>query len=99
PLLLITGTAALLLIPGLAIAAWVAYRYLFLGITHFVWGIIAIVLTAVGFIALLLAMLTVYLKHMEHRIIRTIQTLKEQPPSQNPTHTQSHTPQPTTNIP
>ena len=91
PLLLVTSSAALLLVPGLAIATWVAYYYLFLGITHFVWGIIAIVLTAVGFIALLLAMLTVYLKHMELRITRTIQTLKEQTPSQRTTHAHSST--------
>jgi len=78
PLLLITGTAALMLVPGLALAAWVGYRYLFLGVSHFVWGIIAIVLTAVGFVALLLAMLAIYLKHMELRITRTIQALRDQ---------------------
>jgi len=81
PLFLITGTAALMLVPGLAIAAWVGYRYIFLGVSHFVWGIIAIVLTAVGFVALLLAMLAIYLKHMELRITRAIQALREQPPS------------------
>jgi len=86
PLLLATGTAALMLAPGLAIATWVGYRYIFLGVSHFVWGIIAIVLTAVGFIALLLAMLTIYLKHMELRIMRTIQALRDQLLSQQTPH-------------
>jgi cell division protein FtsL len=49
-------------------------------------GIIAIVLTAVGFIALLLAMLTIYLKHMELRIMRTIQALRDQLLSQQTLH-------------
>ncbi len=64
--------AALLALPGLGIAAWVAYKWVFLGVKHYVWDIIAFALVAGGVSAGAVAVLTLYLKRMEMRILRTL---------------------------
>ena len=63
---------AFLLIPGLALGAYVMYHYFFTGIKYYVKGLVAIMLTLVGFQSLLLAILSLYLKRMEYRLLRII---------------------------
>jgi len=64
--------AASLVLPSAALAAWVGYRWLFLGVKHYVWGIIAIVGLGVGLVSLLLAVMSLYLKRLELRILERI---------------------------
>ncbi len=64
--------AALLALPGLGIAAWVAYKWVILGVKHYVWGIIAFALVAGGVSAGAVAVLTLYFKRMEIRILRAL---------------------------
>ena len=68
---------ALLLIPGLTLGAYVAYHYFFTGTKYYVKGLVAIITTLTGFQSLLLAILTLYLKRMEYRMIRLIRTKKK----------------------
>jgi len=63
---------ALLLIPGLILGAYVAYHYFFTGMKYYIKGLIAIMLTTVGFLSMLLAILAIYLKRMEFRFMRML---------------------------
>ena len=72
PTFFLSLAAALLALPGLGIAVWVAYKWIFLGVKHYVWGIIALALVAGGVSAGAVAVLTLYLKRMEIRILRTL---------------------------
>jgi len=72
PAFLISLAAAFLAVPGLLLAAWVAYKWIFLGVKHYVWGIIAFALIAGGAAAGAVAVLTLYLKRMEIRVLRRL---------------------------
>jgi len=72
PVFFIFSLGALLLIPGLVLGAYVAYHYFFTGIKYYIKGLIAIMLTTVGFISMLLAILAIYLKRMEFRFMRML---------------------------
>lgn len=72
PVFLIFMAGSLLLIPGLALGAWVGYHYFFTGVTYYVKGIVAVILTLAGFQSLLLAVLALYIKRMEIRISRKL---------------------------
>lgn len=63
---------SLLLIPGLALGAYVGYYYIFEGVAYYVKGLIAISLTLAGFQSLLLSLLSLYIKRIEIRILREI---------------------------
>mgnify|MGYP001772706528 CR=1 FL=1 len=73
PVFLIFAPASLILVPSLVLAAWVFYSWLFQGIKHHIWGIIAVVGVGVGTIALFLAMMALYLKRLEYRIMGRLQ--------------------------
>ncbi|MEM0459749.1 MAG: glycosyltransferase family 2 protein [Thermofilaceae archaeon] len=73
PVFLFFSASSLILVPSLTLAAWVGYRWLLLGVKHYVWGIIAIVGVGVGFISLLLAIMALYLKRLELRILERLQ--------------------------
>jgi len=73
PVFLLFSASSLILVPSLALAAWVGYRWLLQGVKHYVWGIIAIVGVGVGFISLLLAIMALYLKRLELRILERLQ--------------------------
>ncbi|MCC6050336.1 MAG: hypothetical protein LM580_06495 [Thermofilum sp.] len=75
PVFLLFAAASLVLLPSAALAAWVGYRWLALGVKHYVWGIIAVVGLGVGFVSFLLAVMTLYLKRLELRILERIQQL------------------------
>ncbi|MGC9171199.1 MAG: glycosyltransferase family 2 protein [Thermoproteus sp.] len=72
PAFLIFAAAALLAIPGFSIASWVGYEWIFLGVKHYVWGIIAIALIAGGTASAALAVLALYLKRMEIRLLKAV---------------------------
>ncbi|MEM0109712.1 glycosyltransferase family 2 protein [Desulfurococcus sp.] len=67
PAFFIFGLGALLLIPGLALGAYVAYHYFYTGINYYVKGLVAIMLTLAGFQSLIAAILALYLKRAEKR--------------------------------
>ncbi|MEM2410242.1 MAG: glycosyltransferase family 2 protein [Thermofilaceae archaeon] len=73
PVFLLFSASSLILVPSLTLAAWVGYRWLLQGVKHYVWGIIAIVGVGVGFISLLLAIMALYLKRLELRILERLQ--------------------------
>ena len=75
PVFLLFASASLVLVPSIALAAWVGYRWLLLGVKHYVWGIIAVVGLGVGVISFLLAVMSLYLKRLELRILDRIQQL------------------------
>ena len=64
--------AALLVVPGFYLAAWVAYEWIFEGVKHFVWGIIAVALLAGGISSGAMALLALYLKRMETRLLKAL---------------------------
>lgn len=61
PAFFIFATASLIL-------TWVALEYLIYGIKHFVWAIIGTTLASTGTQALLMAIMTLYIKRVEYRI-------------------------------
>lgn len=69
PILVLALAGSLLLVPGVLLAAWVGYRWVFVGVKHYVWGIIAFVLMAGGVAAGAVAALSLYLKRMERRLL------------------------------
>jgi len=72
PVFTIFALGALLLIPGLALGAWVGYHYLFTGVKYYVKGLIAIVTTLVGLLFLALAIIALYIRRTELRLRRYI---------------------------
>lgn len=77
PVFFISILGSLLLIPGLALGAYVGYHYIFEGIAYHVKGLIAVVTTLVGLLSLVIAVLALYIKRMEMRILRLIRRLEE----------------------
>ncbi|MEM4439670.1 MAG: hypothetical protein QW680_13675, partial [Pyrobaculum sp.] len=63
---------AFLLIPGAALASWVAYKWLLYGVKHYVWGIISMSLIVGGLISGVVAALSLYLKRMERRLTKLL---------------------------
>jgi dolichol-phosphate mannosyltransferase len=72
PVFTIFALGALLLIPGLALGAWVGYHYLFTGVKYYVKGLVAIVTTLVGLLFLALAIIALYIRRTELRLRRYI---------------------------
>ena len=77
PAFLIFLLGSLLLIPGLALGAFVAYHYFFTGIKYYVRGLIAIMLTLAGFQSLIASLITLYIKRFELRILRKFEELSK----------------------
>lgn len=72
PTFFIFTLGSLALVAGLPLGLYVAYHYFFTGIKYYVKGLIAIILTLAGFQSLLLAILSLYMKRMEIRILREL---------------------------
>lgn len=68
PVFLVFTMGSLLLIPGFAIASWVIYKLLFLGIKHHVWALVSVMMSTTGLLSLMLAILSLYMKRLELRI-------------------------------
>lgn len=73
PAFTIFALGALLLVPGLALGAWVGYNYFFTGINYYVKGLVAIMMTLVGLVFLAMAILALYIKRTEIRMRRYIE--------------------------
>ncbi len=77
PVFIIFALGALLLIPGLILGGYVGYHYLVHGIKYYVKGLISVALLTTGLISLLLAILAVYLKRMEIRLLGQMRRLSQ----------------------
>ncbi|ADV64733.1 glycosyltransferase family 2 protein [Desulfurococcus mucosus] len=77
PAFFIFTLGSLLLIPGLALGSWVAYHYFFTGTVYHVKGLTAVILTAAGLQSLLLAVIALYMKRMELRILSTLKHIDQ----------------------
>ena len=76
PAFFIFGVGSLLIIPALIILGWVGYEYIFLGIKRYIWAMIGLSLLSIGVIASLLAIMTIYLKRLEMRLLEKIRQIK-----------------------
>jgi len=72
PLFTLAAAGALLFVPGVLLASWVAYMWIFLGVKHYVWGIIAVSLIAGGVASGAVAALALFLRRMERRLVRLV---------------------------
>lgn len=77
PAFLVFAVGSLMLIPGLAMGAWVAYHYLFAGAKHYVRGLVAVMLTLAGLQSLAAALITLYVKRVEMRMLRKLDELRQ----------------------
>jgi dolichol-phosphate mannosyltransferase len=77
PTFFIFTLGSLALIAGLPLGLYVAYHYFFTGIKYYVKGLVAIILTLAGFQSLLLAILSLYMKRMEIRILTELRKAKK----------------------
>ena len=75
PAFFIFTLGSLTLIPGLALGCWLLYLYLARGVKRYFDTIISVTLISTGFISLILAILALYLKRMEVRILRRLDEL------------------------
>ncbi|ADY01248.1 glycosyl transferase, family 2 [Vulcanisaeta moutnovskia 768-28] len=75
PMFLLFFMGALLIIPGLLLGAYVGYWYIFYGIKYYLKGLIAIMLFLIGLQFLGMAMLSLYIKRMEYRLRKAIESL------------------------
>lgn len=77
PMLILFLLGAVLLIPGgLILGAYVGYWYLFYGIKYYLKGLIAIMLTLIGLQFLGMAAMAIYMKRMEFRLRKAIESLR-----------------------
>jgi glycosyltransferase involved in cell wall biosynthesis len=72
PLFFMFLASSAVLVPGAIIIGYVAFELIFRGINHHVWALAGISLSGVGYISLLLAVLALYLKRLEYRIMKFI---------------------------
>ncbi|KUO82352.1 MAG: glycosyl transferase [Vulcanisaeta sp. JCHS_4] len=75
PMFLLFLMGALLIIPGLVMGAYVGYWYIFYDIKYYLKGLIAIMLFLIGLQFLGMAVLSLYLKRMEFRLRRAMESL------------------------
>ncbi len=76
PTFLIFSLGSLSLIPGIPTLLWVAYEYLFRGVKHFIWAILSLQLVGIGIISILLTIMSLYLKHLEYRLIEKMEKIR-----------------------
>jgi len=77
PTFFIFFLGSLALVVGLPLGLYVAYHYFFTGVKYYVKGLVAIILTLAGFQSLLLAVLSIYLKRMELRVLRELRRVRQ----------------------
>jgi dolichol-phosphate mannosyltransferase len=70
PLFFMFLASSAALIPGIIIIGYVAFELIFRGINHYVWALAGISLSGVGYLSLLLAVLALYLKRFEYRMMK-----------------------------
>jgi len=72
PVFFIFILGSLIAIPGLILGAYVAYNLLFLGINYYFKGLVAIFLTLAGVQLFVAALISLYMKRLELRIIKAV---------------------------
>jgi len=72
PVFFIFILGSLVAIPGLILGAYVAYNLLFLGINYYFKGLVAIFLTLAGVQLFVAALISLYMKRIELRIIKAV---------------------------
>lgn len=77
PVFLVFLIGSLLLIPGLLLGLWVSYEYFAYGDKYYVKGLVAIILSAAGFQSLVVALMSLYSKRSEIRILKSLRRLKK----------------------
>jgi len=77
PVFLIFALGALMLIPGLYLSFYVVYRWFYFGVVHHVRALAGITLSGLGVLSLLLAVLSLYLKRFEIRVLRSLREFTE----------------------
>ncbi len=77
PAFLIFSVGAMIFLPSLAIASWVAWELIFRGSKHFVWALISTIGMGVGLVSGLLAVMALYIKRVELRITRKLRESRE----------------------
>jgi len=77
PVFLIFTLGALMLIPGLYLDLFVFYRWFYYGVVHHVRALAGITLSGLGVLSLLLAILSLYLKRFEIRVMRSMREFRE----------------------
>ena len=77
PTFFIMALGSTLAIPAFTILAWVAYELSFKGIKHHVWAMLGTVMASTGITSLILAIMALYLKRMEYRIIQRIREIQK----------------------
>ncbi len=77
PAFFIFSLGGLLLIPGLLLGGYVAYHYFFTGVKYYVKGLVAIMLTSTGLTSIIMAILALFVKRVERRIIRRVAQLEK----------------------
>jgi dolichol-phosphate mannosyltransferase len=83
PAFLIFAIGSLLLIPGLGLGAWVLYRYYFHGVIHSIRGLAAIVMTGVGLQMLNSAIMALYVKRVERRVLSKLYEISKKTNTSN----------------
>ena len=83
PAFLIFAIGSLLLIPGLGLGAWVLYRYYFYGVIHSIRGLAAIVMTGVGLQMLNSAIMALYVKRVERRVLSKLYEISKKTNTSN----------------
>jgi dolichol-phosphate hexosyltransferase len=76
PSVFIFAMFSALLIPSLYIYAWVVYQFLAHGERHFAWAIIGTVIGGVALISFSLAVMSLYMKRFEYRLLRRLDKLE-----------------------
>jgi dolichol-phosphate hexosyltransferase len=78
PALFIFAIFSALFIPAVYITGWVGYRYFILGQRHYVWAILGAITGGVALISFSLAVVSLYLKRFEYRILERLDRLEGQ---------------------
>ena len=76
PAVFIFAMFSALLIPSLYIYAWVVYQFLVTGQRHFAWAIVGTVTGGVALISFSLAVLSLYMKRFEYRLLHRLDKLE-----------------------
>ena len=77
PAFLIFGLASLVSIPSVIAVGWVAYEYFLFRVKHYIWAIISVAGSGIGLVSFILAILSLYLKRLEYRILRKLESIRK----------------------
>lgn len=77
PVFFVFALGALMLIPGLYLDVFVLYRWLFYGVVHHVRALAGLTLSGLGALCSILAVLTLYFKRFEIRVLRALRDLEK----------------------